>query len=133
MKNEIVNQMYNNDSFSKWLGIEVLEAMPGECKLQMIIREEMCNGFGVAHGGITYSLADSALAFASNAHGRISMSIETSVSHLSKVALGDKLTAMTKEIHLNHKVGVYGIKVVNQDGVKVADFKGTVYRSSKEW
>jgi acyl-CoA thioesterase len=130
---QIIDQMFNNDPFSKWLGIERIEDSAGYCVLQMTVRQEMLNGFAVAHGGITYSLADSALAFAANAHGIQSMSIETSISHTKKVLEGDILTAKTKEISLTKRVGIYQIDVTNQNNEIVALFKGTVYRTGKEW
>lgn len=129
----IVNFMYENDAFSRWLGIEVLEVRPGYCKLSMIVRKEMTNGFGIAHGGITYSLADSALAFASNGHGKKSMSIETSIAHQEAVRPGDVLTAIAVETKLKNKVGWYEVGIENQEEVLVAQFKGTVYRTSKDW
>ena len=66
----IIDAMMKKDLFSQWLGIERVEERVGYCKLKMTVRPEMCNGFEIAHGGITYSLADSALAFASNSNGR---------------------------------------------------------------
>lgn len=129
----VVDKMYNGDGFSKWLGIEVLEKAAGRSVLSMTVRKEMLNGFGIAHGGITYSLADSALAFASNSHGRMSVSVETSISHIAQVKEGDMLTAIAEERSLSNKIAVYDIVITNQEGVKVALFKGTVYRSSKEW
>ena len=81
---EIVKQMIENDAFSKWLGLEILELSKGFCKLKMVVRKEMTNGFSIAHGGISYSLADSALAFAANSEGTHSLSIETSISHKKK-------------------------------------------------
>ena len=81
----IKNKMYANDEFSKWLGIEILKVGEGSCQLKMTVRAEMTNGFKIAHGGITYSLADSALAFASNSHGRQAVSVETSISHTHKL------------------------------------------------
>ena len=77
---QVINQMYENDAFSQWLGIERIEEGLGYCQLKMTIRSEMLNGFGIAHGGISFSLADSALAFACNSHGRRAVSIETSIS-----------------------------------------------------
>ena len=130
---QIIDQMFNNDPFSKWLGIERMEESPGYCVLQMTVRQEMLNGFSVAHGGITYSLADSALAFATNAHGIQSMSIETSISHTKQVLEADILTAKTKEISLTKRVGIYQIDITNQNNEIVALFKGTVYRTEKEW
>lgn len=129
----IVDRMFNNDSFSQWLGIERVQDGAGISVLRMVVRKEMLNGFGVAHGGITYSLADSALAFAANAHGIQSMSIETSISHTKKVLEGDVLTAKTKEIILTKRVGIYQIDITNQNNEIVALFKGTVYRTGKEW
>lgn len=130
---EIVDKMYKNDAFSEWLGIERVEEKAGYCKLRMVVRTEMTNGFGIAHGGITYSLADSALAFASNAHGHHSMSIETSISHIKPVRVNDELVAEAKEISLSRRIGIYDIKITNQGGEMVALFKGTVYRTEKKW
>ena len=129
----VVGKMYDNDAFSQWLGIEVVEVKDGYCELKMTVRKEMLNGFQIAHGGIAYSLADSALAFASNSHGRKSLSVETSISHTVSVKEGDLLTAITEELSLSDKIGVYLITITNQDNQEVAYFKGTVYRTSKEW
>jgi acyl-CoA thioesterase len=129
----IVNQMYERDFFSQWLGMERVEDNAGNRTLRMTIRREMLNGFGIAHGGITYSLADSALAFASNAQGRHAVSIETSISHLEPLHEGDVITATAEEEKLGHKIAVYRVVVKNQNDQMVALFKGTVYRTSREW
>ena len=130
---KVVERMYNKDSFSQWLGIERVEDAVGCSVLKMKVRKEMLNGFDIAHGGITYSLADSALAFASNSHGRMAVSVETSVSHTEPVKEGDVLTALAEEVSLSNKIGIYNVIVTNQDNKKVALFKGTVYRTSKDW
>ncbi|MFN5705509.1 MAG: hotdog fold thioesterase [bacterium] len=130
---EIVDRMMQNDAFSKWLGIEVIEVGEGISTLRMQVRAEMLNGFDVLHGGITYSLADSSLAFASNAYGRRSMSIENSISHTAPCKIGDVLRTKTVERSLSNRIGIYDISVLNQDDKVVALFKGTVYRSEKEW
>ena len=129
----IVDKMYKNDLFSKWLGIDIVEKRIGKSKLTMTVRQEMVNGFGIAHGGITYSLADSALAFACNSQGRESMSIETSISHTKPCHVGDVLTAEAIEESLTYKIAIYHISVKNQDNETVALFKGTVYRTNKNW
>ena len=129
----VVDQMYNNDLFSQWLGIQRVEDGAGASTLRMTVRKEMLNGFAIAHGGITYSLADSALAFAANGHGIQSMSIETSISHTKKVVEGDVLTAKAVEKSLTSKIGVYEVIIENQNSETVALFKGTVYRTGKEW
>lgn len=130
---EIFNLMYNNDPFSKLLGMELIEITEGFCKLQMKVSKEMLNGFSIAHGGITYSLADSALAFASNSRGIQSVSIETSINHLSKVVEGDILTAITEEKNLTGRTELYIVNITNQNNQAVALFKGIVFRTGKEW
>ncbi len=129
----VVDKMYNNDPFSKWLGIKRIEDGAGKSVLQLTVRQEMLNGFGIAHGGITYSLADSALAFAANGHGRMSVSVETSISHTEQVKEGDILTTLVEEMSLSNKIGIYHITIRNQHDQTVALFKGTVYRTSKKW
>jgi acyl-CoA thioesterase len=129
---KVVDTMFNGDYFSQWLGIERITVEPGHCILQMKIRKEMLNGFAIAHGGITYCLADSALAFASNSHGRKSLSIETSISHTVSLHEGDVILARAEEINLTDKLGIYYI-TITKHGDTVALFKGTVYRTSKEW
>ena len=130
---KVVDKMINGDSFSKWLGIEVLEITTIFCKLKLKVREEMTNGFKIAHGGITYSLADSCLAFAANIDGFEAVSIETSISHTKKVNSGDTLIATSKQINKSSKTALYYITITNQYSLEVAHFKGTVFRTEKEW
>jgi acyl-CoA thioesterase len=132
---KIVNTMMANDFFSQWLGIKILELKPGSCKLTLTVRKDMLNGFGIAHGGITYSLADSALAFASNSKGRKSVSIETSVSHLVSLKENDELIAEAFCETETEKLGHYKVNLfLKNDPTKiVALFKGIVYKTSKEW
>ena len=129
----IVDEMFDKDKFSQWLGIERLVIEKGHCVLRMKVRPEMINGFGIAHGGITFSFADSALAFASNAHGRLSVALECSISFPIAVKLDDVLTCSARELSITQRTAVYLIEVVNQKKENVAFFKGTVYRTSKEW
>src|SRR4249920_1488468 len=130
---KVVDTMFDQDWFSQWLGIERMEVTPGRCVLRMTIRKEMLNGFGIAHGGITYSLADSAFAFACNSHGRKSVSVETSISHTVALKEGDVLLAEANEMHVSNKIGIYQIDITNQEGKVVALFKGTCYRTSQNW
>lgn len=129
----IVDKMFNNDPMSQWLGITRICDGPGISVLRMTVRKEMLNGFSIAHGGITYSLADSALAFASNGHGIQSVSVETSISHVTPVKDGDVLETEVTEVNLTRSTGLYYVTVKNQDGKAVAHFRGTVYRTGKEW
>jgi len=119
--------MMGKDYFSQWLGIERIEESEGYCKLKMKIRKEMCNGFEIAHGGIAYSLADSALAFASNSRGRQAVSLETSISHIKPLFTGDIIFATAQEKNLTHHIGIYEVRVEKENGELAALFKGTVY------
>lgn len=130
--NPIIEKMYNADAFSQWLGIERIEEKPGYVILQMVVRPEMVNGFGIAHGGITFSLADSAFAFASNSRGKKAVSIETSINHLKAVYPGDTLRAIAEETSFGKKIAVYHVKVLRGEEL-VAHFKGVVYRKEEEW
>ena len=129
----IVDQMYDADAFSQWLGIERLADGPGTSTLRMTVREEMTNGFGIAHGGITFSLADSALAFACNSQGKKAVSIDCNINHVKTVNTGDVLIARAEESSCSAKLGVYHIQVTNQRDEVVALFKGVVYRTSEDW
>ena len=129
----IVQHMYANDPFSQWLGIEIKEVQLGRVILKMEVREEMTNGFGIAHGGISYSLTDSALAFASNTYGPQAVSIETSVAHTHPVRTGDRLIATAEEEHRSRRIGRYRIEIKNQSDETVALFRGTVFIKEREW
>lgn len=120
--------MFSNDAFSQWMGIEILDTEPGYCKLSMKIRSEMTNGFGVCHGGITFSFADSALAFASNSRRSVSLALENNINFTKKVNVGDTLIAETEELQNGRTIGVYKVRVTNQNEELVAEFRGTVYR-----
>lgn len=127
----VVDHMMQQDRFSQWLGIEVLEVREGYCRLKMPIREEMVNGFGIAHGGITFSLADSALAFACNNRNNLSVALDVTITFMKAVHVGDVLTAEASEIHHGKSTGVYLIHVHNQKNEQVAMFKGTCFRTGK--
>jgi acyl-CoA thioesterase len=128
---EVVNHMMQHDQFSNWLGIEVLEVKEGYSKIKMTIREEMVNGFGIIHGGVTFSLADSAFAFACNNRNQLSVALDTSINFLKPVHVGDVLTAEATELHNGKSTGLYHIEIFNQKKHKVAQFKGLCYRTDK--
>ena len=131
LANSVVNHMMENDLFSQWLGIEVLEIKEGYSKIKMTVRKEMINGFGIVHGGIAFSLADSAFAFACNNRNILSVALDTSINFLKPVHVDDVLTAEAKEIHNGKSTGLYHISISNQNEHLVAVFKGTCYRTSK--
>ena len=127
----VVTHMMQHDSFSQWLGIEVIEVREGYSKIQMTLREEMLNGFGVIHGGIAFSLSDSAFAFACNNRNNLSMALDTSITFTKSTIPGDVLTAEAKELHNGRSTGLYLITVINQRNEQVALFKGTCFRTGK--
>jgi acyl-CoA thioesterase len=124
---EFIDAMMEKDYFSQWLGIERLAEGEGFCTLRMIIRKEMCNGFGIAHGGISFSFADSALAFASNSRGSQAVSLETSITHIKPLNPGDIIIATAKELHVSRKIGHYEVRIEKENGELTALFKGMVY------
>jgi acyl-CoA thioesterase len=128
----VVEHMMQHDRFSKWLGIEVLDIKAGESCIRMKVREEMVNGFGIAHGGVAFSLADSAFAFACNNRNQLSVALDTSINFTREVRVGDTLTATAKEEHNGRSTGLYTIRIVNQDEKLVAQFKGLCYRTDKK-
>ena len=130
--NLIPHKMLSQDSYSQWLGIEILECEIGRCKVALTVRKEMLNSMNKAHGGITYSLADTAFGFAANTHGKFAVSIETSINHIEAVNEGDYLTAESVIEKVNNKLGFNIIEVKRGDEL-VALFKGVVYRTNKDW
>ena len=132
MANAVVTHMMKHDLFSQWLGIEVLEIREGFSRIKMTVRTEMINGFGIVHGGIAFSLADSAFAFACNNRNNLSVALDTSINFTKPVHVGDVLTAEATEIHNGKSTGLYHISISNQNDHMVALFKGLCYRTGKE-
>ena len=130
--NKIVTHMMQNDFFSQWLGIKIVEVKEGYSKIKMTVRKEMINGFGIVHGGIAFSLADSAFAFACNNRNNLSVALDTAINFLKPVHPGDVLIAETKELHNGKSTGLYHITITNQQGHVVAMFKGTCFRTAKK-
>ena len=128
----IVEGMMKRDAFSQWLGIEITHVAPNAATCRMTVRPEMVNGFGVCHGGVAFSLADSALAFASNTHGRVTVSIENSIRYPAPIATGDVLTATAVEESSSRRLAYFNVTVHKDDGTPVGLFRGTVYRTSRE-
>jgi acyl-CoA thioesterase len=133
LSEKIASRLLETDKFSKWLAIEVIEIKPGYSKIKMKVRREMLNGFNICHGGIIFSIADSAFAFASNSHGRLAVAIEASIAFPASVKEGDDLIAVAEEQSLRNSIAVYNIIVTNQSGEKVGIFRGTVYRTKEEY
>jgi acyl-CoA thioesterase len=128
---QVVDKMMKDDLFSQWLGIEVMEIKEGYSKIKMTVRKEMINGFGIVHGGIAFSLGDSAFAFACNNRNNLSVALDTAINFTKPVHVGDELVAEAKEIHNGKSTGLYHINITNQKDHTVAFFKGTCFRTGK--
>lgn len=131
-KKDIPKKMLSLDAFSQWLGVEIVEAEEGYCKVSMVIRKDMLNCMGKAHGGITFSLADTAFGFAANSMGRKSVSVETSINHIESLEEGDVITAESQVNSLKNKLGFYIVELKKEDQL-IALFKGVAYRTALEW
>jgi acyl-CoA thioesterase len=129
---QVVSHMMQNDLFSQWLGITVIEIKEGYSKIKMTVRPEMINGLGIVHGGIAFSLADSAFAFACNNRNVLSVALDTSINFIKPVHVDDVLTAEAKELHNGKSTGLYHITITNQKEHVVALFKGTCFRTDKK-
>jgi len=128
---KVVDKMMDHDAFSQWMDVKVLDIKEGYSKIQMTIRKEMVNGFGIVHGGLPFSLADSAFAFACNNRNNLSVALDVTITFTKAVNVGDTLTAEAKEVHNGRSTGVYLITVTNQKNEQVASFKGTCFRTGK--
>ena len=127
----VVAHMMKHDLFSQWLGIHILEVKEGYSKIKMTVRPEMINGFGIVHGGIAFSLADSAFAFACNNRNNLSVALDTAINFTKPVHVDDVLIAEAKELHNGKSTGLYHITITNQKDHVVALFKGTCFRTNK--
>lgn len=127
----VLAKMLENDHFSKWLGLVVESVTEGSCRLHFVVRRDMLNGFGTIHGGALFAAADSAFAFACNAHGRLSVALDVSITFTKSATEGETLSVEAREVHLGQKTSVYDVVVRNAEGATIALFKGTAYRTEK--
>lgn len=128
----ILKTMLSKDNFSAWMGIVVDEYREGYCRLHYTITETMLNGFGIVHGGIIFSGADSAFAFACNSHGQLSVALDVHTTFINAAKAGDVMAVIAKELHTGNKVSFYDVTTTNEEGKIISVFKGTAYRTGKK-
>ncbi len=116
--------MWANDEASKWFGMELVDVDEGRAVLALTVATHHCNGHGICHGGVTHALADSAFAFACNSRNVVTVGQHTMMSYLAPGHLGDRLTATATETAVAGRSGVYDVRITNQDGMTVAEFRG---------
>jgi acyl-CoA thioesterase len=127
----IAAHMMKHDRFSQWLGLQIDATGPGHCKLHFLVNDQHLNGFQVVHGGVLFSAADSAFAFACNSHGILTLALDANISFLRPARVGDLLTVEAREIHQGGRTGVYEVRITDAAAELIALFKGTAYRTSK--
>lgn len=120
--------MYDNDAASQALGARVVSVAPGEASMSMTIRADMLNGHKTCHGGFIFALADSTFAFACNSRNAVTVASGCTIDYLAPGFEGDVLTAHATEYSLAGRTGVYDVQVTNQDGKRIAIFRGRSYR-----
>ncbi len=116
--------MWNDDSASQRLGMMLDHIAPGQATLSMSVTNAMSNGHGNAHGGYIFTLADSAFAFACNSYNQMAVAQHCSITYLIPGRIGDRLTATATEVSRRGRSGIYDIRITNQDGDHVAEFRG---------
>jgi len=130
---KVYSKMMEKDYCSQWMEIEPVEIEEGHCVLKMTVKKEMLNGYGILHGGIAFTFADSAFAFASNSYGRLAVSINGTMHYSKSAKIDDVIMAEAKVLHLSHKTAEFDVNVFEAETKEVYyRFRGTVYRSSKE-
>lgn len=121
---QAIDALYSTDKASQALGMTIIQAGEGSATVRMTVREDMLNGHRVCHGGLMFTLADSAFAFACNSHGASALAAAASIDFLLPVRGGDVLTAIATEVWRGGRSGLTEVIVTNQDGVRVAMFRG---------
>jgi acyl-CoA thioesterase len=120
----VTEVLYEQDRASKALGIRIEEVRPGYARLSMVMRADMTNGHRIGHGGLVFTLADSAFAFACNSRNESNVAASASIDFLAPSHEGDELTAVATELWRSGRSGIYEITVTNQKGARVALFRG---------
>lgn len=128
---QVFNRMMENDAFSKWLGLELTKIELGFCQLKMTVKADMLNGFKSIHGGILFSAADSAFAFACNSHGLQNVALECSISYTRPAFEGQRLQIIASEVNKGKTTGIYEVKILNEENKLVAVFKGISFNTQK--
>ena len=129
---ETANYILSQDFFSQWMGVKLIEIRENYCLIEMPIRQEMINGLKTVHGGVTFSFAESALAFSSNNTGNAAVALNCMIKFTKAVKMGDTLIAESMLIADTRKTAVYDIAITNQHKIMVASFRGTVDKLDKK-
>ncbi|SHH85987.1 hydroxyphenylacetyl-CoA thioesterase PaaI [Marivita hallyeonensis] len=116
--------MWSQDKASQWMGFELIHVAEGEATLELTVERHHSNGHGMCHGGVIFALADSAFAFACNSRNQATVAQHNVISYIASGRLGDRLTAQATEISLTGRNGITDVRVTNQSGTLIAEFRG---------
>lgn len=128
----IIKKLLDNDPFSQWMGVDVVSVGEGTCTLSCKVSESMLNGYRVTHGGVLFSLADTALAFSAATFGQIALVVDHSISFTNPAGLHDKVFAEATVVHQSHKLLTGTVQVMNDRNQLLAVTKGSLYKKSGE-
>ena len=120
--------MHANDDAARMLGIEVLDTEPGRARLAMTVEQRMTNGHDICHGGMLFTLADTAFAHACNSYNRITIAAAAQIQFLAPARLGDRLIATAFERSRGRRTGVYDVEIHNQNDELIALFRGNAHQ-----
>lgn len=129
---QIAQAMLAADLASAQLGIELIEIREGYCRLSMLVRDDMVNGLGICHGGLIFSLGDTAFAFACNSRNVKTVALTCTISFLNAAKVGSVLVAEAEEISLKGRTGLYDVSISDEKGLAIAEFRGTSYGTSSK-
>lgn len=116
--------MWSPDRASKWMGLSLDHVDEGTATMSLTVAPHHCNGHGICHGGVTFTLADSTFAFACNSRNQSTVAQQNAITYLAPAREGDTLTATAREISLRGRNGIYDIEVTDQNGQTIALFRG---------
>jgi acyl-CoA thioesterase len=123
-----VDALYAGDRVSRALGIEVLDVAPGRVRVAMTVRPDMANGHGICHGGVLFTLADSAFAFACNSYGEPMVAAGAGIEFLAAARCDERLVASATETARSARHGIYDVAIATQGGEPIAHFRGRCAR-----
>ena len=116
--------MWSDDGASKWLGMTLVSVDEGTAVMTLTVEKHHCNGHGMCHGGITFSLADSTFAFACNSRNQATVAQSNHITYTAPARLGDTLTATAREVSVTGRSGIYDVRVSNQNDETIAEMRG---------
>jgi phenylacetic acid degradation protein PaaD len=122
-----VGRLAARDPFVRSLGIKCIDGGPGRAAVRMRVKPAHLSFNGTCHGGVIFTLADTAFGLASNSHGKVAAGIDTHMTYQTAVKRGDVLTATASEVSRTRRIAVYRVDVARADAMLVAAFTGTVY------